>query len=713
MNSKGGLNILDALDNLNTLVDADTLDEIEVTEEARLIPHKDEVEGGPDEVYWVRAGPDDQTVGAIKETFQSVYDYLQVFYQKMEKTGDSKQLVEGVNTIMVLVGEAAKKLDRYGALFKERVSEFPEYRELQNFYQGKVIRESFRDFAKKPIAKQLKGEVLPEQVEWERELQELLGEEEAIEEIAGVHILNDIDVIKRDHLYELFYLKNEVGYNFYTYDLARNIKLACDFGEFSEEYFGDDPLLQIKNWEDKELHLLALDIRTSASRAMEKFYSEAMKYKEMESVTLLHNACMALMLAANPRNLIRQFSLKGSHLYFGDFLLFLREVLHNREFEKLVIYGPPPGKPFFQNYLDLVHTFCRLVFTKKHNQLELNDAIQHLVERSAPKKAKHLSDALMQANKALTEAFQKHPNGPIFKAVDLVRDESERIFDPLMQGNLPAHEWTLSNKGQETHILRLACPVVQEWINHAGVSEEFKTFLRGFTPDERLLFINFQDRTSWKEHARALALEELAKKAEFAPNLTVVTMAKDTDFYNQSGIYQDLNEASSFTEQLVDHLGDVNTGYAFPANVYKELFPEFVNKLIGQIHETFFKKKKTLSYLERLDFIELAYHFIELKIIETIKPNFLALSSKDALDIGGAASVGLLALLSVADGKALDLKRVQGALFGPTLMQRERVIHPERFDRLCALIRLLEESGDYLKPFVPLFRQGGLDWEVR
>lgn len=714
MNPKG-LNILDALENLNTLVDADTLDEIEITDEARLIPHKGEVEEGPledsGEGYWVKAGPDDQTISVIKETFRSVFDYLQVFYHKMKKTGDTKKLVEGVNTIMVLVGEAAKNLDRFGAIFKERVSEFPEYKDLQDFYRKKVIRESFREFAKTPIPKE-KREILPEQEEWERELQELLGEEEAVEEIAGVHILNDIEIIKRDHLYELFYLKNEAGYNFYTYDLARNIKLACDFGEFAEEYFGDDPLLQIKNCEDKELHLLALSIRKSAGRTLEKFYSEAMKYKEMEAVALLHNACMALMLACNPRNLIRQFSLKGCHLYFADFLFFLRETLHNREFEKLVIYGPPPGNTFFQNYLDLVHLFCRLLYTERHDRAELTEAIQHIVERSEPKREKHLSDTLIQANKALTEAFKRHPNGPVFKAVDIVRENEERRFDPLMQGNLPAHEWTLSRKGRELWVLHLPCPIVQEWINHAVVSEEFKTFLRGFEPDERLLIVNFQDRTSWKEHARSVAIEDLARHAEFAPNLTVVTLAKDTDFYNQTGVYRELEEADDFIAQLADHLGDVNTGYYFPAPVSKELFPKFIDTLLPQIHETFFDGRKKLSYLERLDFIQLAYHLVELKLIDLIKPDYLALTSKDALDIGATSTVGFLALLSVGSGKKLEHKKIQTSLFGSTLMQRERVIHPERFDRLCALIRLLEQKGDYLKPFSPLFKKETFEWEI-
>lgn len=708
MNPKGELNILDALDNLNALVDADTLDEIELTDDVRLVPHKGEEEGGPEEVYWVRAGPDTQTVYAIKETFRAVLDYLHVFYQKMRQTGDTKKLVEGVNTIMVLVGEATKNLDRLGAIFKEKVSDFPEYRELQDFYQKRVIRESFREFAKAPVSKQ-KGEVLPEQEEWERELQELLREEENIEEVAGVHILNDIDVIKRDHLYELFYLKNEAGHNFFTYDLARNIKLACDFGEFSQEYFGDDPLLQIKNWEDKQLHLQAIKILKIVRRPLEKFYSEAMKYKNMEGIALLHNACSALMLAANPRNLIRQFSLKGCHLYFADFLTFLRDVLHNREYEKFLIYGPPAGKPFFRHYLDLVHAFCYALFNETQDQTELSRAIQHLIERTAPKKGKTLSETLTHANYALTEAFKKHPNGPVFKALDIVREEMERRFDPLMQGNLPSLEWML----EDVKVIRLPCPIIQEWINHATICEEFKTFLRACKENERLLYINYQDRTSWKEHARTEAIEECARQAEWASHLTVVTLACDTDFYNQAGIYQDLDDSGEFISQLADHLGDESAGTYFPSHLKKELFPDFIDALLMQIHQTFFGKKKKLHYLERLDFIELTYHFIELKLIELVKPTHLALTSKDGLDIGAAANVGLIALLTVGNKIKLDSKKMEAILFSPTLMQRERIIQPERLDRLCAFILLLEQKGNYLESFTSLYRKQTLTWQPK
>jgi hypothetical protein len=708
-----GLSILDALENLNTLVDADSLDEIEVTEDDLFIPHKTSVEEEP-ELAYLKAGADEQTLAAIKETFRSVHAYLQTFYTKMKKGGDPKRLVEGINTIMVLVGEAAKKFDTFGALFKQRVTEFEEYKALQQFYRNQVIQETFRSFAAVPIPHARK-EVLPEQQAAEEEIQALLAEE-PIEEVAGVHILNDLDVIKRDRLYELFYLKNEADHHFYTYELARNIKLACDFGEFAKEYFGDDPLLQIKNWEDKSLHLMAGVLLKRCRRQVEKFYEEALQHKQMEVVSGLHNALMALMMAANPRNLIRQFAFKACHLYFQDFLLFLRATLHNREYQKFLLYAPPVGQPFFQVMLDLVQTLCYNLYTLPTENEEIQKALKQMVATRKHHKIQGLTDELLQANSALTEILKHHPNGPVFKVVDLIRDEQEHPFDPLHQGNLPACEWALISEDKQIMCVRIPCPTIQEVIQRAFINEEFRTFLHALHANERLLFINYQDRTSWKEHARSNAVEELSRQAEFAQGLSVVTLAKDTDFYNQVGIYHPLNDAQQFIEQFHDHLQDEVTGYYFPPSVKKALFPQWTAAMLKQIHHAFFEDKKELLFLERLDFIELVYHFITWKLIELIQPSCIGFSSKDGLDICGTASVGFIALLAAVHKKQWtepDYDHLNTILFGPTLMHRERVVHPERLERLVSMSALLEKKREKLKEFASLLDRPTWNWEVK
>lgn len=715
---KEDLSILDALENLNTLVDADSLDEIEVTQGSLLIPHKGEIEGGKDEIYWVQAGPDDQTRVAIQNTFSSVHSHLQTFYSKMKKDGDTKRLMEGINAVMVLVGEAAKKMEKFGTLFRKRVTEFEEYEKLQDFYRNRVIKESFREFAKTSLPKgEIKsaGQVLPEQMIADQQLQELLAEE-PVEEFAGIHILNDIDVIKRDHLYELFFLKNEAGHHFFTYELARTIKLSCDFGEYAGGYFGEDPLLQIKNWEDKELNLRANAILKNCKRLIDQFYKGAMRYKEMEVATSVHNAVMALMLAANPRNLIRQFALKGCHLYFHDFLYFLRATMKNREYQKFMIYGAPLGKPFFQDLLDLVDSLCYQLFTAPIADEEVSTSLKQMINEGRHSKGESLSHYLAGAYRALNAVLQKHPNGPVFKALDLIREEEIPLFDPIFLGNIPCQEWRFVGKDQEAIILRMPCPIQQEVIDRAFITPEFETFLHGLKARQRLLYINFQDRTSWKEHARSVAMEELARQAQFAENLTVVTLAKDTEFYNQAGYYQDSDDAHLFIQSFSEHLHDETTGYYFPPELKKELFPEFIQKLLGQIHITFFEGKKSLGFIERLDFIELTYIFLELKLVELVHPAFVAFGSKDGLDISGTTSAGLISVLSIGKNKKWsgeELDRFSTILFAPTLKNRERIVHPERFERLLSVVELLEKNVNYLMDFATLYTDGSLNLKCK
>lgn len=688
--SYSGLGILEALENLNTLVDVDSLEEVEVTEGQMLVAHKSDDESLKAD-YWVKAGSDEQTLDAIRATFLSVHNYLQAFYAKTQYVENGKNLIEGINTVMVLVGEAARKLDQYGKIFKLQVSEFQEYQDLQIFYRTKVIKEIFHDFAKEPIKQEV----------------EIADE---VEETAGVHLLNDLDVIKRDHIYELFYLKNEAGHDFYSADLARRIKLACDFGVFTEEYFGEDPLLQIINWEDKALHLLGAKILEHAHIEVKKFYDEAMRYKELPLVASVHNAVMALMLSCNSRNLIRQFSGKGCHLYFHDFLFFLRSALTSREYQRMQIYSVPEGQPFFESLMNLVSTLIHALYTLGPDRKEMGEALKGLIDRSKTKLNGHLSNRLAQSNKALFDSFKHHPNGPVFNALDLVRDEQLRIFDPLMQGNIPEVQAVIHFGDKKVKLLRMACPITQHLINQAYITEEFKCYLRGL--HDHHLYFNFQDRTSWREHARCIALEQVGSQAEFAETLSVVTLASDTDFYLQSGIYRDLSAATNFIAHFSEHLGDESTGFHFPQRIKLALFPQFIDQLLKQVHETFFSKNSVLSHEDRILFISIAYTFIELKILEITDSKYLTLSSKDGLDTTANQTMRLLALLSVSKADGMDQDRLNTLFFGPTLMSRQRVVHQEQFDRTIGMIRLLERTNAYLSSFEHLFDKKTLDGHI-
>jgi len=693
--SAEALNILDVLENLNTIVDANTLEEIEVADEAHLISHtfeEQEAQEAPEQrVYWVTAGANEQTLDVVKTTFSSVLAYLKHSYTKMEKGQDPLHVIEGINTIMVLVGEAGKKMENLGLLVKNRILEVQEYKELQDFYQNTIIKGAYKNYAK------------------DLQLQERKKTKEIeIQEDEGIHLLNDIDLVKRDQRYELFYLKNEAGYSFYTKELSRKIKLACDFGEFSQQFFAEDPLLQIMNWEDRTVNIVAKNILTNAKKKITSFYKQAGHFKDVSMVVQLNNALMALMLASNTRNLIRQFSPKGSHLYFADFQHFLRELLLSRDYQRQMLY--PSDQPFFNLVAELGQELAYQLYNVHQKTDELMHALEELSELSLVKEGTKFSDVLKESYSKLEGALQAHPSGPVFKALDLIREEEENIvFDPLMQGNIPSMEATLKDEDHEIEVLRMACPTLQEVINRAYITEEFKSYLRRSLfnkSDFHHLIINYQDRTSWKEFARCKALEDLSHQAEFSDLLTIVTFATDTDFYHQSGVYETLADAHTFMDHIKQHLFDVSSGFVIPKEIKTEEFVGFIDQLLAKIHKNFFQGQDLLSLADRKSFIELVYAFVELKILELTHSTTLSLSSKDGLDQSATATLSLFALLLLNENNSISKEKLPhlfNTLFGPTLMVRERLITRDHFDRLVGLVQLLEKNQGYLKAFDTLF----------
>ena len=153
----------------------------------------------------------------------------------------------------------------------------------------------------------------------------------------------------------------------------------------------------------------------------------------------------------------------------------------------------------------------------------------------------------------------------------------------------------------------------------------------------------------------------------------------------------------------MNHLSDETTGYYFPKAIRSDLFPQFMQQLLKQVHKTFFGENKQLSMEDRMLFISIVYTLIELKVLEVLNPRYLTLSSKDGLDTTANQTMRLLALLSLARGEKMDQDRLNTLFFGPTVMSRQRVVHQEQFDRTIGMIRLLESNGGYLKDFESLF----------
>jgi hypothetical protein len=259
-----------------------------------------------------------------------------------------------------------------------------------------------------------------------------------------------------------------------------------------------------------------------------------------------------------------------------------------------------------------------------------------------------------------------------------------RHLEPLNKDNLPAYFYTLYWGDHASEVLRIPSPTSQESIGSAEVIPEYLTFLNA-SEEGHLMFV-LQDRTTWKECARTRALEALSDLNQAA------VLPMDTDFYNQSNLYFEEDEAQLFIDQLLDLAGDLNAGYCFKEEVWEKVEP-FVPKIVSTIHSLFFQNKAKLSRIERMVFIDLFYLFIALKTIAQVNPKTISFTCKDALDTGNLFAAWLKSFFHLLSDDPVSeeaIMALETEIFAPALLNRERAVLKTRFTRFIQAIKHIE-----------------------
>ncbi len=619
----------------------------------------------PREIKWIDPSNREETREKIQETFHVVSDYLHHLYQK-DRTELSDPLAQrGIRAVMQLAKEAALKVGKYTDLFKE-VVEIPAYDELRKYYASKVQH------------KIKKG---PEKELWEHQIKE-----GALE--AEMRALKDLEMVRKDGDYELFYITKHDGTPFWSPHLLKHIRWVGNFDEalLAEEV--ENPLDQIDVILDRDFHLSAKQIDDEGADLLEEFYKEAMQHKQRPFVLALLNAAMALFLAENPKNLAHNTPGKHSLDYLTDFVRYLREAILSEEYNKNLSVSEEILTPFARTCQQLTHTFCGLLYFRS----EAHNDILKLIDKFASHRsegAQLLLPSLESYDKALREKMASLPSGPVLKVLKAFRaDEEYEGFDPHLLHNLPHKLFGLSSEGLDVSFLHLPSPTRELVIDKADMYPEFVGYLRYLSPQKHLL-INLQDRTSWKEHTRSIALEKLQ-----LDDLLVLTLPKDTDFYHQVHDYADLDDAKAFCHQLEEQvLSGESCGFHFPAKFPVE---KMAKELIPFIHKELFNGKRTLSQAERCDFIELFYQFLILFVIDKVKPTAVSFTCKDGLDTGAAFAASMYGLLRLLSSKEAWTENDRAfflfSLYGPALLLRHRIIDQSRLQRALSALAKFEEA---------------------
>ncbi len=689
---KEGLSVMEAVDNLTHMA------EIDLTTQTASIPTgqltEEQVRERLTSLSWQSPEFIVYNRERIKETFEVILNYLKHLYEKDKIHLRDAETQKGIQAIMILINEAAQKIDKCTQMYKgekeESITEVKEYKELQHFYLSKV----YHKFN------------LPSDMEtpWE---EDWAAHGDAGPVDPSQKGLKDLETIRNDKEYELFLIRKEDGRPFFNKDLLRHLRLVGEFDEALADMGDEDPFLRIKMLDDRELHLSAQEILHQIAPYVDDFLKDAMKYKEIEFVASITKALMALMLAANSRNMMQNVLGKSSLSYYADFHFYLRKALSSKEYHHYMAHPPEHTEKFFQTLYYLTHALCACFFTRTPKRKEMIAMIRLLIEKggegAATETATHSPNALwntlIDEHENIRALLKHYPNGPVMRAIDVFRSESPLIgFDPLAQDNHPLQLYTLVSDQMHVSCLKMPCPIRQEHIHKAELVEEFYGFLRSVGSErkkQRHLMFNLQDRTSWQEHARCLALEGVQKRAEFKDAFVLITLPKNADFYSQSGPYVNINDAAEFITLFEDQIASAEQcGFFFPLGWKTEEFQAFAHKAMLMIHTLFFGGKSTLVHKNRLDFIEIFYLFMILKAIELYHPDSISFTCKDAIDTGASTAAEVFAFVRMMnDPKSWsqgEKQFLQWMLYSPALTVRERSIDSSRFSRMASAMSVIQ-----------------------
>lgn len=698
---------MEAVDNLSSI--------------AELNPEEVEAEKGEERtrvLKWLSPKRSGDDLSEVKASFRAVHNYLKKVYSKDPTSIKDQEMQKGIHAIMTLAGEAVEKIDKCSSLFARahgmemKLSASKEYQDLQKFYHEKIVKR-FK-------------EVLESEDAW---MAEWAGEKD-VKDVEQVG-LKDLETVKKDREYELFYLHDDEGKPFYNKNLLRHIKLVADFDEIAFSDLHDDPLLKVKVVQDKDAHETAKEIIDVVQRDIQAFYQDAMKFKEHQMVTFLNMACMALLMASHERHLMKRTYGKTCLSYYSDFQFYLREALTSPQYAKTVEMGNDERDSLLTATLSLLHSLCHALFLRRGVKEDMGAFVYNVIHTATEGKeqVKHKGSILsffthlLDCHDDIENVLRKYPNGPLFKTLDIFRDQEANIgFDPYRHENLPSRVYRCKNTEFNTTIVRMACPTKQERIDQAYVIEEFIGFLRSLgeqKTQQKMLIFNFQDRTNWKEYSRCEAIESLQADAEFSKHIWVVTLPKNTDFYLQIDEYIRETNSDNFLSQLkAQVLSFEECGFSFPRGITKKEVSQFVEDIIPIIHQYFFDGKEALTRKNRLDFIEIFYHFLQLKVMELIKPDFTSFMCKDSLDTGAAATasfMGFVRLLSLDPSFSEEEKDLMlWMVYAPALFVRERPIDVQRLNRLVSFLTITtvlfeEKRSKIINDLEPLFEKKTFD----
>jgi len=679
------LSLVEAISNLSNLADLRIDPNKSARNEEELHGLEPMEQALVNEALHALRGSGGSPVDAVRETFQAILSFATDFYRKQYSQLSKPQVRRNFRSLLAMVGEAGIKLNRCTGVFHtaQRTSDLSEYRAIEDFYRHKLA---------KPLGDQNPAAL------------ENLARAELGEGITGhglsLHIraAEDLQRLLDDSDYELFFLKKEDGQPFFSPALLRNLRVIHQLSGSLPETVEADPLLALREISDLEAHNRARHALEAGHDFWSFLAKNAVQQQESPLFRTLYQAMMALMLAGNSRNLLAAMPVKSSIQYLCDFLALFEMALGSEEY-KDAISNLNPG-PVQSQLIGLMSEVAQSLFNFAPPSTMIGPYIHKLIKSGRSQLDQHEHEVALQLlsdARAISTVLKRYPNGPLLRMLDFISAEDiPDCFDPLMQDNMPYRLWTLEHNNKSTAIIRIPSPTAQESITKAHPNPLFLAFLSTYVQaagSKRHLLINIQDRTSFRDRARCLALEELPKYAEYLPHLTVVTLPRFGDFHFQCGVYQEDCSAEELLQQYTEQvLSGEDFGYYFPPGL-KTGMQERLKIIAKDMLNKYAINQGSLSRNERLVLIDIFFNELVLDLIQRMSPESVSITDKDGCDAAACANTLFYIFYhwkQQSHWTPPDEDLLHTMLFGPALTIRERMVQNAELVRLAQTLYFLQ-----------------------
>ena len=438
--------------------------------------------------------------------------------------------------------------------------------------------------------------------------------------------------------------------------------------------------------------MIAQEMLKQSLSSIDDFFKQAKDFKLEESVICMSKAFIALMLAANPYNLMRNDADKVCEQYLVDFCLFLRQAI-----------SKPRSGPLTALIDPLYHKLSYLLFTQACSYEKALELIGQLIAMGHSKNELlsaqkiQLDSVILYQDVAIRTALKAYPSGPLMQALALVREQRlGQGLDLFSQKNWPIQIYTILTDQLKISCMKIASMTMQTTLTDAELVPEFLGFMQVLAREQnqKYLVINLQNRSSWQEKARCTCLEKSQYKQEFSDHLVVITFDRDSDFYHQR---EGGSNASAFLSKCAQEvLSGQEYGFYFPPTINSSRLTFFVNKALLLVHELFFDGKQEFSHQDRLDYIEIFHFFLFLHVIDQTTPDILSFTCKDGVDTSSIFSAEVFAWLHVMNHPEGLPKSKRDfllyLLYAPAMTLRGRSIDKDRIQRMASAMHVFIEK---------------------